>query len=281
MGHNLLKDAAMTADARHILVVANRACPCPEVLETVRKRAAGGHVHIVAPALNSRLRHWLSDIDEAVADARRRLALTVETLQGAGLPVTGSVGDSEPLAAIADTLAEFSADELVIATLPPGRSHWLERDLPAARRSASRCPWFMWLARSRRTTPGGLTTHGPPTSCSRSGPPETAQRPDSWPGASDDGVICSLGLVSLAQFREIDRATALFERLVSHANDVGVLAGDIDHRTGELLGNFRSASSPPPGNSSAPRPRPPSPHRRHESEHATTAPQVSSGDGAR
>jgi hypothetical protein len=39
------------------------------------------------------------------------------------------VGDANPLLAIADALAEFPATEIVIATHPPGHSHWLERGL--------------------------------------------------------------------------------------------------------------------------------------------------------
>ncbi len=67
---------------------------------------------------------------------------------------------------------------------------------------------------------------------------------DGLPGDEGTFVICSFWLVScLAQLGEIDRATALFERLVSHANDVGLLAEEIDHRTGELLGNFPQAFS--------------------------------------
>ena len=43
-----------------------------------------------------------------------------------GLRARGQVGDSEPLVAIEDALAEFPADEIVISTHPPQRSRWLE-----------------------------------------------------------------------------------------------------------------------------------------------------------
>ena len=72
------------------------------------------------------------------------------------------------------------------------------------------------------------------------------------PGLNADGltgeegtfVICSFWLVScLAQAGEIDRAQALFGRLAGFANDLGLLAEEIDTRTGELLGNFPQAFS--------------------------------------
>jgi GH15 family glucan-1,4-alpha-glucosidase len=62
----------------------------------------------------------------------------------------------------------------------------------------------------------------------------------------DEGtfVICSFWLVScLAQAGEIDRAEALFTRLVGYANDLGLLAEEIDTRSGEQLGNFPQAFS--------------------------------------
>ena len=46
------------------------------------------------------------------------------------------VGDADPLSAIGDALAVFPADEVVISTYPPGRSHWHERNLVERTRAA-------------------------------------------------------------------------------------------------------------------------------------------------
>ncbi len=92
---------------------------------------------IVAPALNSsRLAHWVSDSDEAVRDAEVRLAETVESLRQQGVEASGQVGDADPFNALQDTLHTFDADEIIISTHPPGRSHWLEEDLPERTRAA-------------------------------------------------------------------------------------------------------------------------------------------------
>jgi hypothetical protein len=115
-----------------ILVIANRTCPCPALQDLVAERAAyhGEHeVLLVAPALNSRLAHLMSDTDAAVAAARERVEGAVARLSERGLRVRGQVGDAEPLTAIEDALAVFAADEVMIATHPPGHSHWLERGL--------------------------------------------------------------------------------------------------------------------------------------------------------
>ena len=57
-------------------------------------------------------------------------------------------------------------------------------------------------------------------------------------------LICSFWLVEcLARGGEEDRARELFERLVSHCNDVGLLAEEVDPSSGELLGNFPQAFS--------------------------------------
>jgi hypothetical protein len=115
-----------------LLLVANRTCPCPalpdQVLEHLGRPA--GEVLVVAPALNSRLRHWVSDIDDAVRAAEDRMRDTIAELRSRGLEVTGEVGDSDPLLAIADALHHFPATSIMISTWPAGASHWLEKNLP-------------------------------------------------------------------------------------------------------------------------------------------------------
>ena len=77
-----------------------------------------GEVLVVAPALNSRLRHWLSDDDGARRTAAERLAACLDRLERSGVYATGRVGDADPLQAIADTLSTFPADEIVISADP-------------------------------------------------------------------------------------------------------------------------------------------------------------------
>jgi alpha,alpha-trehalase len=68
--------------------------------------------------------------------------------------------------------------------------------------------------------------------------------PDGLSGEEGTFVICSFWLVAcLAQTGESERARALFDRVVGYANDVGLLAEEIDTRTGELLGNVPQAFS--------------------------------------
>jgi GH15 family glucan-1,4-alpha-glucosidase len=67
---------------------------------------------------------------------------------------------------------------------------------------------------------------------------------DGLEGEEGTFVICSFWLVScLAKAGEVERARALFDRLVGHANDLGLLAEEIDGATGEQLGNFPQAFS--------------------------------------
>jgi GH15 family glucan-1,4-alpha-glucosidase len=67
---------------------------------------------------------------------------------------------------------------------------------------------------------------------------------DGLVGEEGTFVICSFWLVScLAQAGEVVRAEDLFERLVGYANDLGLLAEEVDPVGGELLGNFPQAFS--------------------------------------
>ncbi len=67
---------------------------------------------------------------------------------------------------------------------------------------------------------------------------------DGLTGEEGTFVICSFWLVScLARAGEIERAEALFDKLAGFANDLGLLAEEIDTASGELLGNFPQAFS--------------------------------------
>jgi len=97
--------------------------------DCIREKTEGyrGEVLVVTPALNSPLKHWASDEDEARAAAQKRLDASLARLREAGIQARGEVGDGEPLQAIEDALRTFGADEIIISTHPEGRSHWLER----------------------------------------------------------------------------------------------------------------------------------------------------------
>jgi nucleotide-binding universal stress UspA family protein len=96
-------------------------------------------VLVVAPAVNSRLRRWLSDDDQARRVAEERLAACVDRLERAVVHASGRVGDADPVQAIADALATFAADQVMIAA-HPGRSSGLGRDVARRARSRFRLP---------------------------------------------------------------------------------------------------------------------------------------------
>jgi hypothetical protein len=120
-------------ETRRVLVITNETAEGDVLHETIVVSAEepGTEVLVVAPALNSRLRHWLSDSDAAHHAAELRLERCLDRLRSVGVRVEGEVGDADPLQAIEDALVWFRADELIVATHPPERSNWLEHDLVA------------------------------------------------------------------------------------------------------------------------------------------------------
>src|SRR3954452_15955805 len=98
--------SAGTAPGRRILVISNETVTGTVLHQAIRFRAhnVGGEVLVVAPALNSRLRHWMSDVDGARRAAERRLQTCLKRLAAAGVSARGEIGDGDPLQAIADAL---------------------------------------------------------------------------------------------------------------------------------------------------------------------------------
>jgi GH15 family glucan-1,4-alpha-glucosidase len=67
---------------------------------------------------------------------------------------------------------------------------------------------------------------------------------DGLKGREGTFVICSFWLVScLAKAGMVSEAEALFDRVLGFANDLGLLAEEIDATSGELLGNFPQSFS--------------------------------------
>jgi hypothetical protein len=119
---------ASTAAAHRVLVVADEGCSGAALCGPLAAGLDGGatEVLVVAPALVSGVRYLDSDVDPARKAAEARLAETVAALEEAGITARGEVGSESPLEAIADALARFAADEIVVATPPPDRTNWLE-----------------------------------------------------------------------------------------------------------------------------------------------------------
>jgi Ca2+/Na+ antiporter len=129
-------------DEKRILVVANETVGGEALREQIRRRSEGyrAEVLVVTPALNSPLRHFVSDVDAAREQARERLEASLRRLREAGIEARGEVGDDEPLQAIEDALRTFGADEVIISTHPEGRSHWLERGVVSGARERFEVP---------------------------------------------------------------------------------------------------------------------------------------------
>jgi hypothetical protein len=92
----------------------------------------GAQVLVVSPAVNSSpLAFWVSDSDEAIADAQERLDETLSGLRSGGVDARGTTGDSEGMVALQDALASFQADRVVVVDDPDVAEEATERlDVP-------------------------------------------------------------------------------------------------------------------------------------------------------
>ncbi len=103
---------------RHVLVVAMEAIEEPPVAEEIAEAASSGgpdaaEVLVLAPALNTTVSHWLSDLRRARLRAQQRLAVSLAVLAAAGLDARGEVGDTDPVQATEDVLRGYPASEVV------------------------------------------------------------------------------------------------------------------------------------------------------------------------
>jgi hypothetical protein len=101
---------------RRVLVVASRELSATAAERVAELAGDAADVRIVVPTPSTRLSRWLSAEDRARERGQDRLARSAGALTAAGLRVSGSVGDSDPIQAVEDELRSFAADEVVVLT---------------------------------------------------------------------------------------------------------------------------------------------------------------------
>jgi hypothetical protein len=116
---------------RRYLVVANQTLGGEHLLREVREALQAGPCtfHVIVPATPTQDQPTWTE-GEATALARERLEAALGRFREVGARADGTVGDPDPVQAIADVLAEREVDEIILSTLPPGVSRWLGLDLP-------------------------------------------------------------------------------------------------------------------------------------------------------
>jgi len=118
-----------------LLVLAPEAIGPAQVRAALGDEAEGAEVRVVAPAVNqSSLAFWVSDPDEAIAEADTAQRETVDALREEGADASGDTGESEPLVAIGDALATFAADRILIFVREGDEQGYREEELGEAER---------------------------------------------------------------------------------------------------------------------------------------------------
>jgi hypothetical protein len=90
----------------------------------------GAEVLVVSPAVNeSAVAFWMSDSDEAIADADSTAEQTVAALGEAGARARATTGESDPLLALQDALATFDADRVLVFVRDEDAGRYREDDV--------------------------------------------------------------------------------------------------------------------------------------------------------
>ena len=115
-----------------LLVVTPEPVDANALRTTLGDEVEGAEVLVVSPAGNrSKVAFWVSDSDDAIAEAEAAQEETVERLEEEGVDAAGDTGESDPLQALADALATFDADRILVVTHPEGERAYLEDDVVA------------------------------------------------------------------------------------------------------------------------------------------------------
>jgi hypothetical protein len=112
-----------------LLVVTPEPVDANALRATLGDEVEGAEVLVVSPAGHqSKVAFWVSDADEAIAEADAAQEETVERLEEQGVDAAGDTGEAEPAQAIQDALATFKADRIVVFSHPEGDRDYREDD---------------------------------------------------------------------------------------------------------------------------------------------------------
>ncbi len=125
--------------ARRVLVLTNEdLADANEVPQAIRPLIAEAEaIYVVAPILTTWMQWLCDDRDSAQASADERLRAVFDHMRAGGLQPRGAVGAENQVTAIADALAQFDADLIVVRLHAPGTEHenWREHNLAEKLRS--------------------------------------------------------------------------------------------------------------------------------------------------
>jgi GABA permease len=122
-----------------ILVVANKTAESPDLLEAMKAKGTDNEYVLVVPAGEGAFEK-AADPDAAREHTQPHLDAALEKMRAEGLKVEGSVGDTDPAAAVQDAVNFGQFDEIIVSTLPLHVSKWIKMDLPSKAERASGLP---------------------------------------------------------------------------------------------------------------------------------------------
>ncbi len=139
----------MKPPANRVLVVSNEiladANEVPKAIRPILEDAV--EIYVIAPALTSWLQWVASDIDGARVAADQRLHTVFNHMHANGLKPHGTVGEEDQVVAIADALAEFDAELIVLRLHAPNSEHesWHEHRIAERVRSHFDLPTMVFF----------------------------------------------------------------------------------------------------------------------------------------
>ena len=133
----------MSAQPRHILVVANETVAGKTLIDALRERANQGPIRVtVISPQNEPRAGFVVYADSRRSSADRRLRRTLDLLHEEGIPANGVVVETDPVSALRDAIHQLEPDEVIVSTHPEQKSGWLRRNaVEQMRRVAGKLPF--------------------------------------------------------------------------------------------------------------------------------------------